>query len=245
MAGKKKNMDGGIVFDGFFRRKPTDISKPKNISNVYLNTIRNLSKSYQNIKPNDLSVNNLNTKVKSLYNFSQIIKNKEGLMPLLDAVQGILIQKLFEKLKKYDSIFQENYNLYNFSELLSILQDFEKLTDQINLLGGSERNNLGSLKIKKNQFIAAMLNKYEEEILSKLQRNSNPQTLQKLKQEVLDYIRKYSSFVVNIATKRGTNNSINSIIKRLSELSDKISRYSTNSTRRNIPNHTGLPKIIL
>jgi hypothetical protein len=239
MTRKKKDMDGGKIFDSFFKRKSPEFTSTINNSNAYLNTIKKMSTTYNSINPNDLSVNNLNTKVKSLIKFSQTIKTKQELMPLLDQVKLILIQKLFEKLKKYDRIFQEDNNLYNFSELWIILQDFEKLSDQIISLGG-QRNNIDSIKIKKNQFIAAMLDKYEKEILSRLQTNYNSQTLQKLKQEVLDYISKYSQFVVNIATKRGTNNSINSIIKRLSELSEKISRYSTNSTRRNIPNQPGL-----
>jgi len=232
MAGKKKDMDGGRIFRFF-----NETLKLEN-SNIYLNTIKNLGKKYSIINPNNLSVNNLNTKVKSLIQFSKTIKNKQELMPLLEQVKLILIQKLFEKLKKYDGIFQEDHNLYNFSELLSILQDFEKLSDQIILLGG-ERNRIDPVKLRKNQFIATMLDKYEKEILSRLQTNKNSQILQKLKQEVLDYISKYSQFVVSITTKRGTNNSINTIIHRLSELNDKISRLSTNNTRRIIPDQTG------
>jgi vacuolar-type H+-ATPase subunit I/STV1 len=232
MAGKKKSMEGGRVFDGFFGRKPTDTTQVLNYSNAYLNTIRELKKSYSKIDSNKISVNNLNTKVKSLSIFSQKIKNKEGLMPLLDVVKGILIEKLFKKLGNYNAIFQ-NYDSYNFSQLLSLLQDFEKLTDLINLLGGSERNNLGSLKIKKNQFIAAMLNKYEEEILSKLHKNFNSQ-IELLKKEVEDYISKYSQFTVEIGTKRGANNSINSIVHRLSKLFEKIEQFiSQQNTSQN------------
>jgi len=226
MAGKKKSMKGGEILG---IQSPIVI----NDSNAYLKTIKNLSNSYQQINPNKISASNLNTKVISLIKFSNIIKkkNRQELLPLLDQLKLILIQKLFEKLEKYNRIFEENPNLYNFSELLIILQDFEKLSDQIISLGG-ERNRIDSVKIRKNQFIAAMLDKYEKEILSRLQTNHNSQTLQRLSQEVLDYINKYSQFVVSITTKGGTNNSINSIIKRLSELSEKISR-------RNIPNQTG------
>jgi hypothetical protein len=223
MAQKKKNMDGGRIFGSIFNRKPNSSNmQVLNNSNVYLKQIKNLQTRYSIINPNNLSVNNLNTKVKSLIQFSKTIKNKQELMPLLEQVKETLIQKLLKKLEKYDRIFQEDPNLYNFSELLSILQDFEKLSDQIILLGG-ERNRIDPVKLKKNQFIATMLDKYEKEIL---QTNKNSQTLQKLKQEVLDYISKYSQFVVSIATKKGTNNSINTIIFRLSELYDNISKNS-------------------
>ena len=231
MAGKKKNMDGGRLF-GLLPNKPSGTINELNNSNIYLSIIKKLAQTYQNIKPNNLSVNNLNTKVKSLIKFSETIKNKKELTHLLEQVKRILIQKLFEKLGEYNAIFQ-NYDSYNFSQLLSLLQDFEKLTDQINLLGGSERNNLGSLKIKKIQFIATMLNKYEEEILSKLQRNSNSQ-IELLKKEVEDYISKYSQFTVEIGTKRGANNSINSIVHRLSKLFEKIEQFiSQQNTSQN------------
>jgi len=268
MAGKKKSMKGGkfhfIPSFDMFRRSPkknTDMKSsiiPKNTNrhsdpayfsepvmktpttniekNQYLSVIKKMKETYQKNNFSSFPVNELELKVKSFIRFSKQFRKYND--PSLDDVKHILIQKLFEKLGKYNAIFQ-NYDSYNFSQLLSLLQDFEKLTDLINLLGGSERNNLGSLKIKKKIFIAAMLDKYEKEILSKLQRNSNSQ-IELLKKEVEDYISKYSQFTVEIGTKRGANNSINSIVHRLSELFEKISKLSTNNTRRIISNQTGL-----
>jgi hypothetical protein len=88
-----------------------------------LNTIRELNKSYSKIDSNKISVNNLNTKVKSLSIFSQKIKNKEGLMPLLDVVKGILIEKIIDKING-------NKNL-TFAELLDLLIIFKNLSNQI------------------------------------------------------------------------------------------------------------------
>ena len=74
MTRKKKDMDGGKIFDSFFKRKSPDVTSTINNSNAYLNTIKKMSTTYNSINPNDLSVNNLNTKVKSLIKFSQTIK---------------------------------------------------------------------------------------------------------------------------------------------------------------------------
>jgi hypothetical protein len=264
MAGKKKTMEGGkrpfTLSFGMFRPSSPKIQKSTNTKmngysdpayfseqivktpntniekNQYLSMINQMKKTYQKINSSSFPVNQLESKVKSFIRFSN--QSRKYNDPSLDDVKRILIQKLFEKLGEYNAIFQ-NYDSYNFSQLLSLLQDFEILTDQINLLGGGERYNFSSLKIKKNNFIAAMLDKYEKEILSKLQRNYNSQ-IQLLKKEVEDYISKYSKFTLEIDTKRGANNSINSIVHRLSELFEKISKLSTNNTRRIISNQTGL-----
>jgi len=232
MARKKKDMNGGRLF-GILSNKPISTQK----YNTYLTVISNLDKKYKIINKNT-SVNNLNTKVKSLKKFSNKIKeefsnkNKKELVQLLtnlEELKRLLIQKLFEKLeKKYNILFQNDSNLFEFSELLSILQDFEKLSDLIISLGG-EREKINPIKIRKNEFIAKMLDKYEKEIISRFQKNKNSG---RLIEEIENYIKIYSEFVVSI-TKRGQNNSknnsINTIIRRLSELLNNISEPSRNN----------------
>jgi len=71
MTVKKKDMDGGRFF-GLLPNKPSDTIQVLNKSNIYMKQIKNLEKKYQNIKPKNISVNNLNAKVRLFTQFSKI-----------------------------------------------------------------------------------------------------------------------------------------------------------------------------
>ena len=137
MAGKKKTIDGGKSFNN-----PSPVSiEPIYNSNIYLSIIKNLGKTYTNIEPIDLSVNNLNIKAKSLQKFSNKIKSKKELMPLLEQVKLILIEKIIEKING-------NKNL-TFAELLDLLIIFKQLSNQINRPNNSVKDTseiIGSLQ---------------------------------------------------------------------------------------------------
>lgn len=148
MARKKKTIDGGRSFiNQILRRSPSpesikpipdsikpipDSIKPIYNSNIHLSTIQKLGESYTNIKPIDLSVNKLNIQVKSLQKFSKYIINKKELMPLLEQVKLILIEKIIEKING-------NKNL-TFAELLDLLIIFKQLSNQINIPNNSVKD---------------------------------------------------------------------------------------------------------
>jgi hypothetical protein len=228
MAGKKKDMKGGrTVLNSLFTRKKSNSNVEKN---TYLNRIKKLGRIFTQINRSIITVNDLVINTKSLLTLltQNNIKKYDEFTPLLKELKLILIQKLNEKLSTYYEIFK-NPNSYNFSELLRLLEDFKILTDQINLLGG-ERNNLSSLEIIKNQFITAMLDKYEKKILSNINKNTNSQILDALNEEVLYHIEQYKQYLKEIKGKIGSNTSINSIVVRLSRLFDIISRLPKNNT---------------
>ena len=219
MAGKKKDMDGGLLFE-YFTKTPTDTIQVLNKSNAYLNTIRELEKSYSKIDSNKISVNNLNTKVKSLSIFSQKIKNKEELMPLLDAVKKILIKKIELSLTSkfvFDYTIPPSKLLDN---LLHQLKEFEKLLNQLKLL--DNQFNL-SYSTSKESFIENILGKYEDYIEQIFRENPNIDILGQLSQQVQEYIRLYSEFIKSMTNNRKMTNPISKILQRLNILSDRIS----------------------
>jgi len=226
MAGKKKDMNGGKFFNNPFRRKSPDVPL---LTNVYLNQIKNLASSYEKIQPRTISVNNLNTKVKSLNKFAESIKNKNGLMPLLDHVKLILIEKIKLSISEFISSRFTWANI-EFPELLGQLQEFEKLLNQLKLL--DDQFDLSLYNPYKQGFIDRILDKYENYIQSILFGKPNINILQQLYQEVQNYIREYSEFIESITNNKKRNNPIYEIINRLNNISDqistKISRLSSN-----------------
>lgn len=220
MAGKKKSMDGGNVFD-FLKLKSSSNIETKN-SNTYLSIIKGLADSKKN------SVNQLNINVKYFNKISRNNKRNEH-KPLLEQVKLILIEKIILSISEFiQSKF--THSTINFSELLGQLQEFEKLLNLLKLL--DKKFDLSFYNPHKKTFINSILSNYEYYIQSILHGNPNTNILQRLNQEVQNYISEYSQFVANIANKRGTNNSINTIIRRLTDLSNEISRLSTNSTQK-------------
>ena len=78
---------------------------------------------------------------------------------------------------------------------------------------------LNLVKIKKNEFINAMLSKYEYQVKSNSKNGLN--------KELLSFIEKYSKLVTNMNKKKENNNSINFIIQRLSKLYKEIQNSFT------------------
>jgi hypothetical protein len=228
MAGKKKDMDGGRLFS----TKPIITQK----HNVYLNTIRELYKIYENIDPT-IPVNNLNMKVRSHNKFANKIINNKFFQPLLEELKLQLIEKT--KLSLHEFIRAKFvHDTIDFAELLNRLKEFYKL---LNLL--KSLNNESDLSVYnpfESNFIKKILRQYEVHIQLILSRNPNIDRLELLNQEVQNYIREYSEFIRSATNNRKRNNSISEIIHRLNIISDqisiKISILSSNTNRNQLSN---------
>ena len=221
MTGKKKDMDGGKIFDSFFKKKPpsnnTKALKLAN-SNVYLNQIKKLANSYQQINERKISVNNLNSKVKLFTEFLKKNKINEHTF-LLEEVKKILIEKI--KLSLHE--FISNNFMYDYTipfsklldKLLDQLKEFEKLLNLLKLL--DNQFNISYYNTSEESFIYTILRKYEDYIEQILRKNPNIDILEQLLQQVQNYIREYSEFI------KSMNNPIYEIIQRLNSISDQIS----------------------
>ena len=220
MAGKKKDMDGGRLF-GFFKKKPSDNIQVLNKSNIYLNQIKKLGQTYQNINPKNISVNNLNTKVRL---FTQFLKNYtiNEHQFLLEEVKKILIEKIILSLTEFISS-KFVFDTIEFSELLDRLKEFEKLLNQLKLLDIDNQFKLSFYNQSIQDFINKILGKYEDYFEEIFRRNLNISILQQLNQQVRDYITKYSEFIESMTNNRKRNNPIYEIIRRLKIIFDKIS----------------------
>jgi len=202
----------------------------KNNQDPYMKTLQNLNKFYNSIDPIQLSNNKLNIKIKSFNKFSKMIKNKPKYKNLFEKVKSSLNKIQYEnynaKLFEYDLIFDirnQHIHTKEFTELFDLIQGFENLSDRIRKLGNTKLLELLNLvKIKKNEFINAMLSKYEDQIKS-----NNKNKLKELNKEVLSFIEKYSKLVTNMNKKEENNNSINFIIQRLSKLYKEIQNSFT------------------
>ena len=96
MAVKKKDMDEGRGILEIFSKN----QKFNQEHNTYLNTIKNLSQAYKSIDPK-ISLNNLNTKVKSFIKFAKLIKNNNSFQPLLEQLKLQLIEKIKLSLNEF------------------------------------------------------------------------------------------------------------------------------------------------
>jgi len=97
MAGKKKNMDGGQLLS-LLSKKPIITQE----HNAHLNTIKNLYKIYDKINPSQISVNNLNMKVRSLNQYANKIKNN-SFQPLFKQLKSQLIEIIKSSLSEFIS----------------------------------------------------------------------------------------------------------------------------------------------
>ena len=219
MARKKKDMDGGLSFFEKYSKKPIF---PKE-HNTYLNQIKNLSQKYKNINPSNISVNNLSTKVKLLNQFAELIKNNINLQSLLEELKLQLIEKIKLSLNEFiRNKFVLDYTLTIpelLDQLLDQLKEFEKLLNQLKLL--DNKSNLTYYNNQIQGFINNILGKYEEYFEEVFRGNPNIETLKKLNQQVKDYINKYSKFIESMTNNR--NNPVHTIIKKLKDISDRIS----------------------
>jgi len=222
MAQKKKDMDGGRLF-GILSNKPKFIEQ----HNTYLNTIKNLNKSYQKINPKTISVNNLNTKVKLLNQFAKLIKNNINLQSSLEQLKLQLIEKIKLSLNEFiHTKFILDYTLTIpelLDQLLDQLKEFEKLLNQLKLL--DNQSNLAYYNAQIQSYIDEILGKYEEYFEEVFRGNPNIETLKKLHQQVQDYINKYSKFIESMTNNRkiNRNNPVYTIIETLNIISDRIS----------------------
>jgi len=219
MTGKKKNMDGGRLF-GLLQNKPIITQA----HNTYLNTIRILHKNYENINPRTITVNNLNTKVKSFNKFAKTNKNN-GFQPLLEQLKLQLIEKI--KLSLHEFIRNKFIFDYNIpfakllDQLLDQLKEFEKLLNLLKLLDKQYDFSIYNYQIQ--DFINKILGQYEDYYEKIFRTNPNINILQQLYQQVQDYITKYSEFIESMTNNRKRNNPIYTIIERLNNISDRIS----------------------
>ena len=236
MTVKKKNMDGGRLF-GLLPNKPIITQE----HNTYLYTIKNLSKKYKTIDPRTITVNNLNTKVKSFNEFTNKIKNN-SFQPLLEQLKLQLIKKIELSLHEFiQNKFIFDYTI-PFPELLdqlfNQLKEFEKLLNQLKLL--DKQYDLNIYNVNEQNFINNFLGKYEDYFEEIFRRNPNIDILQQLYQQVQDYITKYSGFIESMTKNRKRDNPIYKIIERLNDISDiisiKISILSPSKNGNNLTN---------
>jgi hypothetical protein len=216
MTGKKKNMDGGQLLS-LLPKKPIITQE----HNAHLNKIRNLYKIYDRINPSQISVNNLNMKVKSLNQFSKIIENNSSLQPLFEQIKLKLIEITKLSLSEFKSAKFVHDNNIDFAELLNRLKEFYKLLNLLKLL--DNQFNLSVYNPSESSFINKILIQYEDHIQYILYRNPNIDILQQLYQEVQNYITEYSEFIESMTNNRKRNNPISEIIHRLKSISDQIS----------------------
>jgi hypothetical protein len=216
---QRNNMIGGRFF-GLIQNKP--IFAPE--YNTHLKTIKNLSKRYNSIDPSKISVNNLNTKVKSFNKFTNKIINN-SFQPLLEQLKLQLIEKIKLSLREFISTkFIYDYTIpfpELLDQLLDKLKEFDKLLNLLKLL--DNQSDLSYYNYNIESFLYVILGKYEEYIEQILHRNPNIDMLQQLNQQVQDYIREYSEFIESMTNNRKRNNPIYELIKRLKNISDKIS----------------------
>jgi hypothetical protein len=211
-------MDGGRFF-GLLPNKPSDTIQVLNKSNIYMKQIKNLEKKYQNIKPKNISVNNLNEKVRLFTQFSKINNIPEHHF-LLEEVKKILIEKIKSSLSEFISS-KFVFDTIEFSELLDRLKVFEKLLNQLKLL--DKQFNLSNYNYQIQDFINKILGKYEDYIEQIFRENPNSHILDQLYHQVQNYIKLYSEFFESMTNNRKRNNPIYEIIRRLKIIFDKIS----------------------
>ena len=214
-------MDGGRLF-GLLPNKPIFHQE----YNTHLKTIKNLSKRYNSIDPSKISVNNLNTKVKSFNKFTNKIKNN-SFQPLLEQLKLQLIEKIKLSLQEYISTkFIYDYTIpfpELLDQLLDKLKEFDKLLNLLKLL--DNQSDLSYYNYNIESFLYVILGKYEDYFEEIFRRNPNISIsiLQQLNQQVQNYIREYSEFIESMTNNRKRNNPIYELIKRLKNISDKIS----------------------
>lgn len=211
-------MDGGRLF-GLLPNRQIFTKE----HNTYLNAIKNFSKTYETIDPSKISVNNLNTKVKSLIQFADKNKNN-SLQPLLEQLKLQLIEKIELSLREFISTKFIHDHTIPFPELLDNLlhqlKEFEKLLNLLRLL--DNQSNLSNYSVLKESFIDKILINYEKYIEQIFYNDPTIDILQQLLQQVQKYIRLYTEFIESMTNNRKINNPISKIIDKLNILSDQI-----------------------
>ena len=225
MAVKKKDMDEGRGILEIFSKN----QKFNQEHNTYLNTIKNLSQAYKSIDPK-ISLNNLNTKVKSFIKFAKLIKNNNSFQPLLEQLKLQLIEKIKLSLNEFiHTKFILDYTLtipellYQLLDQLKEFEEFDKLLNQLKLL--DNQSNLAYYNNQIQSYINIILGKYKEYVENVFIRNPNIIVLEELYNQVQNYINKYSEFIKSMTNnrKRSINNLFHTIIETLNIISDRIS----------------------
>jgi hypothetical protein len=219
MAGKKKSMDGGKFFE-LLGKKP----KITEDHNKYLKEIKQLSQIYNKINESKISVNNLNSKVKSFTEFSKKNTINEH-QTFLETLKLQLIEKIKLSLSNfistkfiYDTTIPPSELLDN---LLHQLKEFEKLLNLLRLL--DNQIDISEYNWSIESFMNNIFRAYENYIENIFRNNPTINTLQKLFEQVQKYIRLYTEFIESMTNNRKINNPIYEIIQRLNILSDHIS----------------------